>query len=91
MSQVFLGLTSLNDPVKLFHDETELEIEEVDLNWPRLPPFLSADFLIGGPEPESGAFTIQVQRDSTVTYKHLFRFSFSTMHAEPQACHNGHT
>ena len=82
---VVLGLTSLNEPVKLLHDKTELEIEEVDPNCPRLPPFVSTDFLIGGPEPESGAFTIQVQRDSTVTYKHLFQFSFSTMHAEPQA------
>ena len=80
---VVLGLTSLNVPVKLFHDKTELEIEDVDPNCPRLPPFVSADFMIGGPEPESGAFTIRVQRDDT--YKHLFQFSFSTMHAEPQA------
>ena len=85
---VVLGLTSLislNEHVKLLHGKTELKIEEVDPNCPRLPPFVSADFLIGGPEPESGSFTIQVQRDSTVTYKHLFQFSFSTMHAEPQA------
>eukprot|EP00434_Breviolum_minutum_P038163 symbB.v1.2.033844.t1/scaffold4261.1/size42272/3 len=82
---VVLGLTSLNESVKLLHDKTELKIEQVDPTCPRLPPFVSTDFLVGGPEPENGAFTIQVERDSTVTYKHLFQFSFPTLHAEPQA------
>ena len=81
---VVLGLTSLNVPVKLFHDKTELEIEEVDPNCPRLPPFVSTDIPIGGAEPASGAFTIRL-KTKTVTYKHTFQFSFSTVHAEPEA------